>query len=423
MELIKELISFKMHELSPLVTIGFLLLASFTGGELAHRLKAPRVIGYLVTGVLSGLVFAGPLHNIIFLHDLSIITHIALAVIAFSIGGSLEISKLKRLGKQIVVITLSQAFGAFFLGTILTGFFLLITECSVDVYNCFIWTYFPVTLVIGAICVATAPAATLALIHEYRAKGPFTTVLLGVVALDDAITIFIYAFSVNIAHSMLGKGTMTIDNFLLTPLFSILVSLVSGILMGLVVKVLIKYIRSRELMLGVIIGGIFLTSGLAEMLQGHALMANMVLGFFVINFVEHHNDLFSVVESVEEPLFGLFFTLAGTHFDLKLIGTAGLLALVITAGRFTGKLLGSSFGAQISNAPENVKKYLGFALLPTAGVTVGLVFDAQAYLGNLAFSEIMLSGVLGSVLINELMTPFIVKSVLKRSGETGNTAG
>lgn len=172
-------------------------------------------------------------------------------------------------------------------------------------------------------------------------------------------------------------------------------------------------------MLGVITGGIFLTSGMAEMFNGHALMANMVLGFFIINFVEHHNDIFSVVEGIEEPFFGLFFTLAGTHFDLKLMQAAGLLSVVITVGRFAGKIFGSRFGSQVSHAPDNVKKYLGYALLPTAGVTVGLVFDAQAYLGKAAFSEIMLSGVLGSVLINEFITPFLVKHILQKSGETG----
>lgn len=419
MELIQKIISFGLHDLSPLVTIGFLLLASFSGGELVSRLKVPRVVGYLVTGILAGIVFTGPLHNVLFLHDLSIITHIALAIIAFSIGGSLELSKLKRLGNQIIVITAFQAFGAFILATIVTGFFLLFTKCSMDVFSCFMTTYFPVALVIGAISAATAPAATLALVHEYRAKGPFTTTLLGVVALDDALTIFIYAFAVNIAYTLLGNGSMTVTGTILTPLYSVVISFVSGMVMGLVIKFLIRYIKSRELMLGVITGGIFLTSGVAEMFNGHALMANMVLGFFVINFVEHHNDLFSVIEGVEEPFFGLFFTLAGTHFDLKLMEAAGMLALMITVGRFAGKIFGSRIGSGFSHAPDNVKKYLGYALLPTAGVTVGLVFDAQAYLGKAAFSEIMLSGVLGSVLINEFMTPFIVKYVLNKSGETG----
>lgn len=418
MELIRNFISSGFHELSPLVTIGFLLLASFSGGEIASRLKAPRVVGYLVTGILTGVIFTGPLHNIVFLHDLTIITHIALAIIAFSIGGSLELSKIKRLGNQIMVITVSQAFGAFLLATAATGVFLLLTKCSLDFFSCFIYDYLPATLVIGAISAATAPAATLALIHEYRAKGPFTTTLLGVVALDDALTIFIYAFAVNIAHSLAENSSLAMTGFILMPLFSVAVSLVSGIMMGLTIKVMTNYIKNRELMLGVIIGGIFLTSGIAEMFKGHALMANMALGFFIINFVEHHNDIFSVVEGVEEPFFGLFFTLAGTHFDLRLMEAAGMLALVITLGRFAGKITGSRLGSTISDAPGNIKKYLGYALLPTAGVTVGLVFDAQSFLGESVFTEIMLSGVLGSVLINEFSTPFIVKKVLKKSGES-----
>jgi len=420
MDPIQKLISSGLHELSPLVTIGFLLLASFAGGEFANRYKVPRVVGYLVTGILAGIIFTGPLHNVVFLHDLTIITHIALAIIAFSIGGSLELSKIKRLGNQILVITISQAIGAFILGTLASGLFLLFSKCPMDFYSCFMTSYFPAVLVIGAISAATAPAATLALIHENRSKGPFTTTLLGVVALDDGLTILLYAFAVNIAFTLAGGGSLSVTGFLLTPLFSIFISFASGVVMGLLIKLLIKNIRSRELMLGVIIGGIFLTSGLAEMFKGHALMANMVLGFFIVNYVKHHYDIFSVVEGIEEPFFGLFFTIAGSHFDLKLMEAAGLLALVITAGRFTGKIFGSQLGAQISHAPDNVKKYLGFALLPTAGVTIGLVFDAQAYLGESIFSEIMLSGVLGSVLINEFMTPFIVKYALNKSGETGN---
>ena len=417
MGLFEHFISSKINELPPLVTIGFLLLASFAGGELASRLKAPRVIGYLVTGILTGIVFKGPLQNIVFLHDLNILTHIALAIIAFSIGGSLELSKIKRLGNQILTITIFQAFGAFLLATIATGVFLLITECSFKVYSCFISAYFPFALVIGAISAATAPAATLAIIHEYRAKGPFTTTLLGVVALDDALTIFIYAFAVSIAQSLIGNESVTLANLFAIPAYSVFISIISGLVMGMVLKALIRYIRNREIMLGVIIGGIFLTSGIAEIFKGHAILANMMLGFIVINFVEHHNDIFSVVESVEEPFFGLFFTLAGTHFDFKLIQTAGILSLVITLSRFAGKIFGSNIGSKISHAPVNVRKYLGLALLPTAGVTVGLVFDAQAYLGETAFFGIMLSAVLGSVLLNEFMTPFVVKSVLYRCGE------
>jgi Kef-type K+ transport system membrane component KefB len=160
-----------------------------------------------------------------------------------------------------------------------------------------------------------------------------------------------------------------------------------------------------------------LISGIAISLQVSPLLANMVLGFVVVNFVGPHKDIFSVVESVEEPIFGMFFTLAGAHLDLQMIQTAGWVALLIVLGRFTGKLSGTRLGAQISHAPETVKKYLGYALLPKAGVTVGLVLEAKTIFDPTSFSEIMVNAVLGSVIINELLTPFLVRFSLFRAGE------
>ena len=180
---------------------------------------------------------------------------------------------------------------------------------------------------------------------------------------------------------------------------------------------LIGFVLQKEAMLGVITGAILLAGGLAISLKASHLLANMMLGFVVVNFVKHHEDLFVVVESIEEPIFGMFFTLAGAHMNFKVMQTAGLIALVITLGRFSGKLLGSRFGAQISGAPEAVRKYLGMALLPTAGVTLGLVLEARVVFGDTYLSDIMVNAVLGSVIINELLTPFFVRFSLRRAGE------
>ncbi len=160
-----------------------------------------------------------------------------------------------------------------------------------------------------------------------------------------------------------------------------------------------------------------MTSGLALSLEASPLLANMMLGFVVANFVDHHEDLFMVVERIEEPIFGMFFTLAGAHLDLGLMQTAGWLALLITLTRFGGKLLGTRLGARISRAPQVVKKYLGLALLPAAGVTVGLVLEAKEILGPTYLSELMVNAVLGSVIINELLAPFFVRFSLIKAGE------
>jgi len=401
----------------PLFHVGLLLILSYLGGQVARVFKAPKVMGYLVMGMLLSPSVLGVLHERQVKEEFVVITYLALFIIAFSIGGSLEISKLKRLGKHILWITFTQAFGAFFLTTTALSAYFLFFHCRGDPWGCFWTVSFPPALVIGAICAATAPAATLAIVHEYRAKGPLTTTLLGVVALDDGLTIFLFAFAMAMAQSFIHLEALTFQSFFLAPALSLLVSLCIGGLMGIGIRALCRHVRTREALLGVMLGSIFLTGGLAETLHAHALLTNMMMGFVVVNYVRHHDDLFMVVEGIEEPLFGMFFALAGAHLDLTRFQSAGMLALVITLGRFAGKLMGSRVGARMSGAPEAVRKYLGPALLPTAGVTVGLVLEAGGAFGRSRLSEIMVNGVLGSVILNECLTPFLVRYSLKKSGE------
>lgn len=406
-----------LEGLHPLVYIGLLLVLSYVGGKLANYFQAPRVVGYLIIGMLLSPSVSGVFHEKLVKEELTLITHIALAIIAFSIGGSLELAKVKRFGKHILWITFTQAFGAFLIATMVLALFFPLVYRVGPASHGFWHSFFPVALVIGAISAATAPAAILAIVHEYRAKGPLTTILLGIVALDDALTIFFFAFAISVARSMVSQEAITWQNFLLAPTFSIIVSVSIGAAMGVCFRGLIRIVRRQEAMLGIVAGFVFFISGIAITLQVSPLLANMVLGFVVVNFVGPHKDIFSIVESVEEPIFGMFFTLAGAHLDLQVIQTAGWVALLIVLGRFTGKLSGTRLGAQISHAPEIVKKYLGYALLPKAGVTVGLVLEAKTIFDPTSFSEVMVNAVLGSVIINELLTPFLVRFSLFRAGE------
>ncbi len=415
----EQLFSFiqTLHDhLNPLVYLGILLLASCAGGVIANLLKAPRVIGFLLTGMLFSPSILGIFHEELIKEELSIITHIALSVIAFSIGGSLELTKIKRLGKQILVITFTQAFGAFFLSLLALSLYFFFVY-SMGLGSHVFWTaYFPLGLIIAAISAATAPAATLAMVHENKARGPFTSILLGVVALDDALTIFMFAFALTVAHSLVSQQAVSISEFILHPLFSILISLAIGGAMGFIAKVMIRYVSGPGAMLAVMLGSIFFASGVAFAIDAHPLLANMMMGFLVVNYVRHHENLFEVVETIEEPLFGMFFALAGAHLDLSVMKTAGLLGVIITLGRFSGKILGTRIGADISKAPATVKKYLGFALLPKAGVTVGLVLQAKSIFPE-SYGEMLINGVLASVLLNEIMTPFLLRFALIRSGE------
>ena len=405
-----------LHQAHPLFHIGLLLLCGYVGGKIANYLKAPRVSGYIVTGILLSPSILGVFHEELVKEELTIVTDMALGVIAFSIGGTLELTRLKRLGKHIFWITIVQALAAVLLTTaVIAAFLPLIYKPEMSFWG----VYFPMAIVIGAVSAATAPAATLAVIHEYKARGPLTTILLGIVTLDDGLTILFYAFAIAVARSLITQVPLSWHTILIIPGLHIVIALALGGAVGLCMRMVIHIISRREAMLGVMVGSIFLTSGLALTLHSSPLLANMVVGFVVVNFVRHGEDLFGVVEAIEESLFMMFFTLAGAHLDLRVIQTAGWLAGLIVMGRFSGKYLGTRLGAQISHAPETVKKYVGLGLLPKAGVTVGLVLMAKDVFGVSEMAEIMVSAVLGSVIINELLSPFLVRYALVRSGEAG----
>ena len=405
------------HNHDPLLQIGMLLIFGFLGGMAARRIGFPRVSGYIVAGMLLSPSVSGLFKEEIIREDLSIITDITLGVIAFSIGGSLVVKHLKKLYSSILWINFTQAIGAFLATTT------LICVAAPYIINGsshfpFWQTLFPMALIIGAISTATAPAAVLAIVHEYRAKGPLTTTLLSVVALDDVIAIIFYSFALAIAQSLMNHSDLSWQAIVYMPARSLITAMLIGIVSAFIMKQLAPLVRRQEGMLGVVIGFIFLITGLANNLDASALIANMVFGFFVVNFIKHTHDLFHVVEITEEMIFSLFFTLAGAHFDIKLMTSAGwLITGLIVLGRFTGKLYGTRLGGYIAKAPTVVRRYLGLALLPKAGVTVGLVLLAKETFGASPLSDLMINAVLGSVIINELIAPPLLRYALISSGE------
>lgn len=406
---------FQNHD--PLLQVGILLLLGFLGGAAANRIGFPRVSGYIVTGMLLSPSVSGFFREELIRDELSIITDIALGIIAFSIGGSLVVKHLKKLYNSILWINFTQAIGAFLITT------LLISMAAPYILNgaanfSFWQAIFPMALIIGAISAATAPAAVLAIVHEYRAKGPLTTTLLSVVALDDATAIVLYSFSLALAQSLMTQSDLSWQTMVYTPAYSILTAIFIGIIPALLMKWIAISVKRRETMLGVVVGFIFLITGLANNLDASPLIANMVFGFFVVNFIKHAHDLFSVVEMTEEMIFSLFFTLAGAHLNIGALTSGGWLLIgLIVMGRFTGKLYGTRLGACIAKAPTVVRRYLGLALLPKAGVTVGLVLLAKNSFGSSPLADIMVNAVLGSVIVNELIAPPLVKYALVRAGE------
>lgn len=400
-----------------LVYVGLLLLLAHGAGALAQRIGVPKVSGYLVVGMLASPSASGLLSEHLVQESLAVITEIALAAIAFSIGGVLSLSRLKRLGGQIGWVTLAEASGAMVL-----PFLAVLAAWSlgwgIDPQLKLRSEALPLALMVGALCVATAPAATLAVIHELRAQGPMTTLILGIVAVDDALGITFFALAGAGAAALSGAGGLDWLSALGHAGREVGLALLLG---GVIGGILARWARSfspGKGLFGVSWGALLLTAGLAHSLGASPLLADMCLGFVLANFTQHHQDLFDVVEEIEEPVFGLFFLLAGAHLDLGLLPQAGALALLILFSRFAGKLLGAGLAAKASGSPPQVAKYIGLGLLSQAGVAVGLVLNAKNFLPETVGSTLV-NGILGAVVLNELISPFVIRFALKRTGEAG----
>ena len=403
-------------EIQSLSALGILFICGYLGGRLANWLKLPRVTGYIIAGVLLSPSISGIIPEELIEERFSIVTDIGLAIIAYSVGGSLMLTRFKQLGKSILWITVSQALGAFILTfSLIAALSPLVVKYTMP-HIPFMDVYLSFSLIIGAVSVATAPAAILAIVHEYKAKGPLTTTLLGVVALDDGIAIIIFAFASVIVCALTKVGGFSMYKIVTDPAIIILGSILLGTIIGLSLSILTPLIKAKESLLVVILGHILLCAGIASQLKISPLLANMMVGFFVVNRAKHSHDLFLAVENIEEVIFALFFTIAGAHFNINVIKIAGLLALIITIARFSGKLVGTKLGAGLSHAPLVIKKYLGYGLLPTAGVAIGLILMAKPLMQP-QVSVIMINAVLGSVIINELIAPPLVKFALMRAGE------
>ena len=395
------------------LAIGIIIVIGFLGGIAIRKAKLPRVTGYILVGIILSPSLLGVISTET-LENLDIMTNISLAIIAFLIGGSLHLDPIKRQGKSIAWITALQSLGAWLLVTLLltflAPFFLDLTGATLS------HTYFPMAFIIGALSCATAPAAIMAIIHEYKASGSLTTILLTVVALDDAVAVITFAIALGVSQSIIGSvNGISFYEMLGVPFLHIAESIAIGTAFGFALIYITKLVKTPDLLLVIVFGMIMLCDGTTELLGVSSILANMVAGFVVINKAKNR-EMFLVIERIEAVIYAIFFVLSGLHFELSSMKTAGILALLIIAGRCLGKYLGTAAGATIAHAPSEVRKYLGFALLPKAGVTIGLVLLAKRIYPE--FGTIMVNAVLASVIINELIAPPLARYAISKAGET-----
>ncbi len=384
--------------LNTFTDLGLMIFVGMALGRLVKKIKLPNVTGYLLAGLLLGPSILGLLSEE-FLSGITVISDAALGFIAFSIGNEFKISYFKRVGATPIIIACLESFFAVAFVTVA----LMLAGCS---------TTF--SLVLGSIAAATAPAATIMVIKQYKAKGPVTETLLSVVAIDDATALIMYSISIAAATALSG-GNATVKDLVLKPIIEIGGALVVGAILGFLFLLPMKAFKKDGNRLSLIIAFIFVGLGLSQLCGFSSLLLCMAMGAIVANFSPDVNQIMKLSDRITPPIFMLFFVASGADLKLSVLPAVGLVGVIYIVVRVIGKMFGASLGAIVSKADKNIRKYLGPALVPQAGVAIGLSLAASSVVPEHA-SEIR-TVILCGTLIYELVGPVIAKTCLKKAGE------
>ena len=407
-------------------TLLLLALALFAGllmTRLFVKFRLPDVTAYLVAGILIGPCVLGRLgvpclgfNTSEQVDSLSMISDVALGFIAFAIGHEFRLSALKQTGKQATIIGILQAVVATaFVDIALIALHFMMPDLLP----------MPVAITLGAIAAATAPAATLMVVRQYKAKGPVTDVLLPVVALDDAVGLVIFAVSFGIAQSM-KNGTTHIAALIIEPLMEVILSVGFGALVGLGLTWLERFFHSHRNRNALIVGSVVLTVAVSQLkipigpftFGFSSLLVCMMLGTIFCNFCPLSEDLMLQADRWSGPAITLFFVLSGAALDFSVFADLSvvLIGVIYILFRSMGKIIGAHWSSVLAKSPETVKKYLGITLLPQAGVALGMCSTAYRVLGG-AEGTLIRNIVLFSVLIYELVGPSMTKWALTKAGD------
>ena len=402
------------------LSLSVALLAGLLLSRLAKKVQLPAVTAYLVAGVLIGPFVLGKIGipglgiTSDQIEGFGLISDLALGFIAFSMGSEFRIAQLKKIGKQATFIGVFQAL-----------FTTLVVDAALIVLHLIIPETFTLesAIVLGAVATATAPAATLMVVKQYKAKGPVTDILLPVVALDDAVGLVVFAISFGIARS-LGAGSINAMSVILEPILEVVLSLALGFVMGLLFTLCEKYFHSRSKRMAVSVTFVMMTVALSSMsfeigtvhIGFSSLLACMMLGTVFCNICEVSEELMERADRWTTPVLILFFVISGAELELSVF--ADIMVVVIGAvyiiSRSLGKYFGAGISAKMAKCNPNVVKYLGITLLPQAGVALGMAIKAIE-LGP--EGAIVRNITLFAVLIYEIVGPFLTKVALTKAGD------
>ena len=404
-----------------LLCLSVALFAGLMLSRVAKMLKLPAVTAYLVAGILIGPYFLGHLGisglGFTSMSDIKaydIIPDVALGFIAFLIGNEFRLSQLKQIGKQATVIGVFQA---------------IVTCILVDAVLIGIHFAFPDKLslpgavILGAVATATAPAATLMVVKQYKAKGPVTKILLPIVALDDAVGLIVFAISFGVAKALI-VGSVDVISIIVEPLLEVVLSLALGAIMGYLFNFFERFFHSRSKRLAMSVTFVLLTVALSMLkfnvggihIGFSSLLVCMMLGTVFCNICDFSEELMDRIDRWTAPLFILFFVISGAELELSIFKDFGIvcIGLVYILVRCIGKYFGASLSAKATKCNENIIKYLGITLFPQAGVALGMAIKAEE-LGP--EGKIVANITLFAVLIYELIGPFLTKIALQKAGE------
>ena len=404
-----------------LLSLSIALFAGLMLSRVAKLVKLPAVTAYLVAGILIGPYVLGAFGveglgftSMADVKQYTILADVALGFIAFSIGNEFRLSDLKKTGKQATVIGIIQAVVATILvdGALIAFYFAFPDKLPL-----------PAAIVLGAVASATAPAATLMVVKQYKAKGPLTNILLPIVALDDAVGLILFAVSFGVAKALI-VGRVDVLSIVVEPLLEVTLSILLGAVMGLLFTFFEKFFHSRSKRIAMSVTFIFLTVAISMMkfeiggihIAFSSLLVCMMMGTVFCNICDFSEELMDRIDRWTAPLFILFFVISGAELELSvftdiLIVLVGVIYIIF---RSCGKYLGARFSAQATHCEPTIVKYLGVTLLPQAGVALGMALKAQE-LG--ADGLIVANITLFSVLVYELVGPLLTKIALTRAGE------
>ena len=386
------------------LALGVIVLAGLLTGRTVKKFKIPMVIGFLLIGIILGPSVLNVI-TIEMTQGLEIIKVFALGVIAYVIGSELNFNSIRNLLQSIFIITIVQT----------VVIFIFIFASMYYIFNFSL----PVSLLLSAIAPASAPAAIMAVCREYRAKGPFTTTLLGTIAFLDAVTLTLFAV-VSAVVGVILRGEEITGAFLLEPLWEVGGSILLGVVVGSILVFVMRRIYQRSQALAVLISVVLVNIGIAEMWHLSPLLLNMATGITVTNLSPPRYALHAF-EEIEIFLYAAFFFLAGADLRLEIMGEAwlGLIGYIVI--RALGKIGGVYVGGKLAGSDENVQKYMGLPLITKAGLSVGLALMVQKSFPEV--SEVVLAVVLGAVVVCELLGPFGTRFALYSANECEKSSG